>query len=316
MYPIRFEPIYQNYIWGGDRIPKQYHRTAQPGKIAESWEISDRKEGMSLVANGEYKGRTLHDLVLELGEKLYGQGKKFEKFPLLLKIIDAKENLSIQVHPDESTATLLEGEPKTEMWFALDKGSVLAGLKKNTTEKGLMDAIKKNKAEDLVEKIELEPGDVIYIPGGRVHAICAGSFLYEIQQNSNTTYRLYDWGRVEKDGKPRPLHIKEAFASIHWQDVKSPKMPHRHLESDMHHQLVSLITSPFFIAIKVDVFDRWHGTPLHNTFQIFFCIRGEGKIIVDGNSEPFQAGMTYLVPAAAMSIELAGKCEALWIRLP
>jgi len=312
MYPIRFEPVYQNYVWGGDRILRQYQRKPAPsGKIAESWELSDRSEGMSVAANGAYKGRTLHDLVLELGEQLYGHGKKFDKFPLLLKIIDAKENLSIQVHPDEMTAELLKGEPKSEMWVALDKGWVFAGLKKNTTEKELSDAIKKNRVEDHLEKIEVMPGDAVYIPGGRVHAICAGSFLYEIQQNSNTTYRLYDWGRTE-----RPLHLKEALASIHWNDVKSPKMPHHHLESDMHHQLVSLLSSPFFVAVRVDIFDHWHGTPLHNTFQVFFCMKGDGEIIVDGSREPFHPGMTYLVPAASQSIEIAGKCEALWIRLP
>ncbi len=308
MYPIRFEPIYQDYVWGGDRIAKKYRRTPKGGRKAESWEISDRDEGMSVVANGEYKGMTLRELMEKLGEELLGVGKKGERFPLLLKIIDAKEHLSVQVHPDESRAEKLNGEPKTEMWVALEPGSVYAGLKKGISEKELLDAIEKKKTEEVLEKIDLHSYEAVYIPGGRVHAICGGTLLYEIQQNSNTTYRLYDWGRQ------RELHLKEALASIHWGDHKEAKATPHHMESDLHHQMILLVDSPYFTVMKVDIFDEWHVSATHQSYHIFFCMEGEGEIRVDGNSEPLHAGMTYLVPAAASKKEIIGKCQVLWIR--
>jgi len=311
MYPIRFEPIYQDYVWGGDRIAGEFHRRTDQSRIAESWEVSDREDGMSIVMNGQLKGKTLHQLVVEMGETLLGIGQKGKRFPLLLKIIDAKENLSIQVHPDERTAPLLKGEPKTEMWIMLKEGSVYAGVKKGVTEEQLREAIPCNRVEELLEKWDLKRGEAVYIPGGRVHAICGGSLLYEIQQNSNTTYRLYDWGRTT-----RALHLQEGFAAIHWQDRNPVKLTTHHLSSDRHHQLVSIASSPFFIVERLDVFDLYPIAAIPTTFQIFFCMEGEGTIWAEAGREPFQVGMTYLVPSLCKSVGIEGKCQALRIRLP
>ncbi|HSX10751.1 MAG TPA: type I phosphomannose isomerase catalytic subunit [Chlamydiales bacterium] len=311
MYPIRFKPVYQDYVWGGDRIAAKYHRDVTVSRIAESWEISDRDDGMSVAMNGAYRGKSLHELMREMGENLVGVGQKFDRFPLLLKIIDAKENLSIQVHPDEQTAPGLKGDPKTEMWFILEEGTVLAGLKKEVSEKQFLEAIKTNKAEECLEKLELKRGEAIYIPGGRVHAVCAGTLLYEVQQNSNTTYRLYDWGRTG-----RALHLKEGLAAIHWSDKGHAKVTPQRLQSDLHHQIVTLVSSPFFIVERFDIFDKLHIGAIPKSFQIFFCIEGEGEISADSYKEPFQPGMTYLIPAAAKAIEIEGKCQALRVRLP
>jgi mannose-6-phosphate isomerase len=310
MYPIRFEPIYQSYVWGGGRIAKLFHRRIDLPKVAESWEISDRDEGMSVVVNGPLKGKTLHQLVLEMGPELLGLGQTFSRFPILTKIIDAKENLSIQVHPDETTAPSLQGEAKAEMWVMLDDGSIYAGLKQPPDPKKFKKAIEGNKAQDLLEKFDLKKGEAANIPGGRVHAICAGSLIYEVQQNSNTTYRLYDWGR------PRELHLKEGFSAIRWDDKSSAKVVPRHLSSDLHHQLVSLVSTPYFIAERLDIFDELHVAPIKKSFQIFFCLEGDGEISVDSNKEPFYPGLTYLVPAACKSIDISGKCQVLRIRLP
>lgn len=311
MYPIRFEPIYQDYVWGGTRIAKQFHRKTGKLRVAESWEVSDREDGMSVVINGPLKGKTLHQLVIDMGEDLMGVGQKHDRFPLLLKIIDAKENLSIQVHPDEASAPSLKGEPKAEMWVVLKESSVYAGLKKEITEKQFLEAIKLNKIEEVLEKIDLKKGESVYIPGGRVHAICGGSLLYEVQQNSNTTYRLYDWGRTG-----RALHLQEGMKAIHWHDRGHAKLtPHR-LSSDLHHQLITLISSPFFVVERIDIFDHLHIAAIPKTFQIFFCMEGKGQISVDSYKEPFEPGMTYLIPAASSAIEIEGKCQALRIRLP
>ncbi|MBU6383584.1 MAG: hypothetical protein KGR16_04650 [Verrucomicrobia bacterium] len=307
MYPIRFEPIYQTYVWGGGRIASHFGRKIDVPKVAESWEIADREEGMSVAANGPFKGKTLHQLVVEMKEDLLGVGQHGERFPLLTKLIDAEENLSIQVHPDQTVA---KGEPKNEAWVFLENGTVLAGLQQGVDEKKFKAAIAQNRPEECLQKWELKKGEVIYVPCGRVHAICAGSLIYEVQQNSNTTYRLYDWGR------PRQLHLEEGLQAIRWDDQGEAKLPPRHLSSDLHHQLVTLISSPFFLVERIDVFDAHHLGQIPKSFQIFFCLEGHAEIEVDGAKEPFQPGMSYLVPAIAQSIDFRGRCQMLRVRLP
>lgn len=311
LYPIRFEPIYQDYVWGGSRIAKKYDRPIGKKKIAESWELSDRKDGMSVVVNGPLKGQTLNQLVQEHGEALLGVGQQFDTFPLLLKIIDAKENLSIQVHPDEQGAAELKGEPKTEMWYLLEEGTVYAGFKNGVTKDTLKKALKNDEVEDLLEKHDLRRGEAVFIPAGRVHSICGGSLLFEVQQNSDTTYRLYDWGRNK-----RPLHVEEAMTVMSWNEEPQSKVTPHHLESDLHHQIISLVRSPFFVVERMDVFKHLHVAAIPKTFQIFFCIEGEGTLTAQGHTESFKPGMTFLIPASCTGIEIDGKCEMLRVRLP
>lgn len=311
MYPIRFEPIYQDYIWGGGKIAAKYKRSTSSKRIAESWEISDRPDAMSQVANGTFRGKSLHDLIGELGEKLLGEGQKFDRFPLLLKVIDAEENLSIQVHPDEESALALKGEPKTEAWYAIDPGSVYAGLKKGTLKESFLESVESGNPQEHLHKIELSKGELVYVPGGTVHAICAPALLFEVQQNSNTTYRIYDWQR-----KGRPLHLKEAEQAIRWFDHPHLKIDPKSLESDLHHQLSILLASPYFIIDRINVFDHWHAARIPKTFQIYFFLEGEGSLSADGYKEVFQPGMTFLIPASAAAIEIEGRCEALRVRLP
>jgi mannose-6-phosphate isomerase len=307
MYPIRFEPAYQSYVWGGDRIPKLFHRSLPPGRYAESWEVSDRDEGMCLVANGEWKGQTLRELCKKWKEKLVGKGKSWESFPLLIKIIDAKENLSVQVHPDNEAAAKWSGSPKSELWIALQKSDVYAGLKMGTTREQFGEAIEKRRAEYLLEKVPLQTGEAILIPGGRVHAISAGALLLEIQQNSNTTYRLYDWGRVGRE-----LHLKEGLDSIHWGKQEAETVKPAFAQTDGHHRLESLVSCPQFIVERLEIADRWQLKSHAKTFQILFCIHGEALI----ENEPLRPGMTYLIPAAAQPMAIDGHCQLIAIRLP
>lgn len=306
---IRFEPVYQSYVWGGERIASHFQRNVDLPKIAESWEISDREEGMSVAINGPFKGKTLRQLMKEMGEELLGQTQVFEKFPLLIKIIDAKENLSIQVHPDAASAAELKGEPKDEAWIMLDDSTVLAGLQEGTDAKQFKKAIREKRAHELLRKFELKKGDALHIPGGRVHAICAGSLIFEVQQNSNTTYRLYDWGR------DRPLHLEEGLTAVRWDDQHTLAVPPHHLCSDLHHQIVTLSKTPHFIIERIDVFDTLHVGQIPKSFQIFFGFEGQGQIEVDGHKEPLFPGVSYLVPASAHNIAFEGKCQALRVRL-
>lgn len=296
MYPILLEPAYQNYVWGGTRIPELFRRNLPPARYAESWEVSDRSEGMSRVANGIWKGMTLRELLLQEGDKLVGVGQDRFRFPLLIKIIDAKENLSIQVHPNERTAPLLNGEPKTEMWIAIEESWVYAGLKEGTTSLEFEQSIQETKAEESLRKIKLNQGDAILIPGGTVHAICAGALLLEIQQNSNTTYRLYDWGRVG-----RPLHLKEGFLAIEWnQDAPQKVVPHN---SQLR------INTPYFIVDNVRADPSLSLAGNSHTCQILFCVAGQGEI----EGVCFQKGQTFVIPAALSSARIQGNSE--WIRI-
>jgi mannose-6-phosphate isomerase len=316
-YPIRFAPIYRDYIWGGDRIVKKYHRDTNAKRIAESWEVADRKEGMSVVMNGPLKGKTLHQLVEEMGEDLIGKGRDCSSFPLLVKILDARENLSIQVHPNHETAPLLEGEPKTEMWYILDtdsKAAVYSGLKPGVYEEKFLESIRTHQIPDLLDKIEVQMYDAIYIPGGRVHAICAGCLLLEVQQNSDTTYRIYDWDRKVVDGQERELHLKEALAAIDWKAGEAKAIPKK-IYSDLHHTLWMAVSSPYFIVQRVEIYDAWRIPHHADTFQIFFCMEGEASIIADGTAEELLAGMTYIIPAACSSGEIRGRCQVIWITL-
>lgn len=273
MYPILLEPIEKKYVWG-----------------SESWVIADREEGRSLVANGLYKGKTLHEIL----------GKPF---PLLFKIIDAQENLSVQVHPNEITAPFLQGEPKTEMWFMLSQGSVYAGLKKGVNGRKLLEEIAQHKAEGLLKKISVDPGDAIFIPGGRVHAICGGTKLFEVQQNSNTTYRLYDWGRTG-----RALHLKEGMAAINWDDDLDAKMIPKVVRKEEHCEISRLVQCPFFVVERMNVRDEIKLEAMPNSFQCFFCFEGECDIEVNGKRERLKnEGIVFVL--AGWEIKIRGKCK-------
>ena len=265
---------------------------------------------MSVCVNGPLKGKTLHELVLEMKEELLGLGRTLERFPILTKIIDAKDNLSIQVHPDMISGPKLNGEPKAEMWVALDDSTVYRGIEKGVNEKALRDAFKDEIAEKLLTKLELKKGQSIFLPGGCVHAICAGSLIYEIQQNSNTTYRLYDWGRG------RELHLEKGMQAIRWDNQVASVVGSRNLSSDLHHQLMLLVFCEFFVVERIDIFNSFHIAPIPKSFQMFSCFQGEAEFGVDGNVEKVKPGVTILVPSACKTIDIEGKCQLLRIRLP
>lgn len=290
MYPIRFEPTIKKLVWG-----------------SESWEIADRAEARSVVANGEWKGKTLNQLIEKLGEKLLGVGQTAKQFPLLIKIIQAKEPLSIQVHPDEISSVDLKTEPKTEMWVAIEESNVYAGLIQETTP----EEFKKAKhPEKFLDKIEMKKGETVYVPGGRIHSILAGAHLLEVQQNSTTTYRLHDWGR-----KGRELHLKEGLSCAHWHDKGHAKLAPHHQSSDFHHQIVLLGSCPFFLIERIDVFDHQHFAAIPKTFQIIYCVQGEATLSVEGHAEKLKPGSVYLIPADSKKIEVDGRCEFIRIRL-
>jgi mannose-6-phosphate isomerase len=220
--PIRFIPIHQSRVWGGRRMETLLGHTLpdQTTPFGEAWAVSDRPEAQSTTADG----LTLHDLWTKHRAEVFGtNAPSCERFPLLMKILDACDDLSIQVHPPASMAAALKGEPKTEMWFIAhaDPGAkIYAGLKPGVTCENFEKALQNGTVAEVVHVIEARTGDCLFIPSGRVHAIGAGLLIYEIQQNSDTTYRVFDWNRVGLDGKPRALHVQESLQSIDFDDFE------------------------------------------------------------------------------------------------
>ena len=275
---ITFDPVYKNYIWGGNKIPKLFDRKVPPGIYAESWEISDRDDGMSIANSDPYKGMSFRDILKEHGESILGE--KTEKFPLLVKVIDAKENLSIQVHPDENFAKKFNSEQKTECWVILeaDKGSyIYAGFKENIDIEKAKKALGTKDILQFLQKVPVKKGDLVYIPGRRIHAISEGVVALEVQQNSNTTYRIYDFERG------RPLHLKEALEVVDFTDTAYPIIEPSILEE---HQMLRIKNLNFSIEqIHIEEDMMWENMQ----WQILF--------VLDGESPTLKKGVSYLLPA-------------------
>jgi mannose-6-phosphate isomerase len=223
--PIVFEPLYMQRVWGGRELERQYGRELpDDAPYGESWEIVDREGEQSVVRGGPFAGKTLHELWTGHREEIFGTGlPESGRFPLLIKVLDARDDLSIQVHPPAHLAAGLGGEPKTEMWYiaGADPGAKLyVGLKNGVTRSAFEQAIEDGSVAGLVHAIKPSAGESIFIPSGRLHAIGAGFLIHEIQQNSDTTYRVFDWKRQGLDGKPRELHVEASLASIDFGDFE------------------------------------------------------------------------------------------------
>lgn len=322
LYPLRFTPVYKDYLWGGQQITQKYQRQLPPGIYAESWEVTDRLDGMGVVANGPLAGTTFRALVQRFGAELMGTKATTPTFPLLIKLIDAHDKLSVQVHPDDEAARKFGGEAKTEMWYVLSAqpGSALyCGLKPGVNRAALEQAIQSRQVENLLNRIPVQAGDAVYVPGGRVHAIDAGCLIFEVQQNSNTTYRVYDWGRVGLDGKARPLHIQEALRVINWNDAGSAKVQPAQLVAQGDTRVERLLSSPYFRVERYTLADPCNCRADGTSFRIFFVMSGKLQITLEGHEETLTPGSTCLVPAAVPECPLDpvdGPVTLLRITLP
>jgi mannose-6-phosphate isomerase len=302
LYPFFFRPVYKDYFWGGDKILRLYGRREPPGIYAESWEVSDRAEGMSVVRNGPLAGKTLHDLVEEFGSDLLGARVRASAFPLLLKLIDARGRLSAQVHPDDEAARKYGGEAKTEMWYILDAepgAGVFIGLKPGANEGKLRQAIQTKRVEELLQFMPVSKGDAVFVPGGRVHAIGAGCLLLEVEQNSNTTYRICDWDRVDRDGKPRPLHVEEAMRAVRWSDADEVGVRPRRLgNKDGVNERWEILSCSYFVLERLVISDTLKSSGDGGTFEVLFVASGGAEVQWGQSSESLPAGTSCLIPAA------------------
>ena len=310
MYPLKFRPILKSMVWGGEKIAPFKSISTDQHNIGESWELSGVKGNESVVANGEYAGRTITDLIKEFKDKLIGKSnyeKTGEQFPLLIKFIDAKQDLSIQVHPnDELAAKRHNGSKgKTEMWYVVetDPGAhLMAGLKKSITPEEYVERVNNNTITDVLEDFSLKPGDVFFLPAGRIHSIGSGSFIAEIQQTSDITYRIYDFGRLGLDGKPRELHTELAKDAIDYRVYPDYKTRY---EKGKDRENV-LVDCNYFTTSLYDL-DKEYDLDLKalDSFLIMICIEG-GAVITDneGHSETVRKGETVLIPASTEGVKV------------
>lgn len=309
LYPLLFTPVYKDYLWGGQRMAARYARQQAPAVCAESWEISAHAAGMSTVANGPFAGTTLADLAARLRQDLTGTAAPApEHFPLLFKLIDARDNLSVQVHPADDTAGLVGGEAKAEMWWVVDRapGAVLyAGLKPGTTPATFHTAMSQGDAPSRLFRLEVNPGEALFIPGGLVHAIGAGCLIYEVQQSSNTTYRLYDWGRFDSHGQPRTLHIQHAFQVIDTTLPAPCMIPAPDPIADGGNHWTSILACAHFRLRRLDLRQSARIPLDGRSFQALFVPGGPAVTATAGGvSVRLAAGVSSLVPAGAESLLL------------
>ncbi len=310
----KFEPILKSLIWGGEKIAPYKGIATDRHQIGESWELSGVAGSESTVAEGADKGMKLSELLARDGAKLIGKAN-YEcfgnEFPLLIKFIDARQDLSIQVHPNDALAwERHRSKGKTEMWYvvAADEGAHLkSGFAKRVTPEEYEASVADNTITDLLADYKIRPGEVYFLPAGRVHAIGAGSFVAEIQQTSNITYRIYDYGRPGADGKPRELHTEQAKAAIDYTVLPDYRTPY---ERRMN-RAVELVSCPYFTTDLLEL-DRPQKLDLsaRDSFLVVICTEGEGTLTDDqGCTMPVHRGQTVLVPATAASLQIDPKTK-------
>ena len=311
----KFEPLLKQTLWGGDKIIPFKHLNTQMERVGESWEISGVKDNETIVANGPDKGKSLNRLVSEQKAKLVGEEnyQRFgDEFPLLVKFIDASQDLSIQVHPNDETAHRL-GKPhgKTEMWYTLESAPgahLYNGLKKKITPEEYEQMVANDTIVDALARYEIKEGDVFYIPAGRIHAIGAGSFVTEIQETSDVTFRIYDYKRKDKDGNYRELHIKEAAQCIDFTVLPNYRAGYEPILNEG----VQLVESPYFTTA---VYDLTEPMTLDyselDSFVILRAVKGEGAITCNGEQMTFKMGDTILLPATTNEVKIEGEVKFL-----
>ena len=306
--PLAFKPVYKEYLWGGCGISDVFNRQDAPAVCAESWEISAHPDGESVVAAGPFAGRGLAGLAAEFGPALTGdRASDPSSFPLLFKLIDARDRLSVQVHPNNENADRTGGEPKTEMWFVLDRApgaSLYAGLAEGVTPAALRAALEEGTVAAQLVQLAAEPGQALFIPGGLVHAIGAGCLIYEVQQNANTTYRLFDWNRAGADGKRRQLHIEESFKTIDW-SLPAPQMiaPAPAL-AESGNRWSDVVSCAFFTLRQLELSTPCRIALDGTTFHALFVTEGHVTVTAGDESVVLPAGASALGPADAQAYTL------------
>ena len=307
LYPLKFKPILKDKIWGGTKLSEQFNKLSDSKQLGESWEISTVPGDVSQVINGKFKSQDLQDLLELYKEDLIG-GKNYKRFgnsfPLLIKFIDAKQDLSIQLHPDDNLAKERHDSfGKTEMWYVMqaDKdASLIVGFNQKIDKETYLKCFKENTLAQIVNFDKVKEGDTYFIEAGRVHSIGAGVLLAEIQQTSDITYRVYDWDRVDEEGNERELHNDIAIDAFKF-DLKDDFRVNYSREKNVSNKMISC---PFFTTNFIDLDSNLEKKNTHDSFLIYMCVDGKVEVVAEDSKEIISKGETILVPASVKHFKL------------
>ncbi len=315
MYILKLNSVLKDYLWGGDRLIKKYGFKSDKAIAAEAWVLSCHKDGPSTVENGEFAGKELRDV---LTPAMMGSNcARFDKFPILTKLIDAKDNLSLQVHPSDETADKEKGEEgKTESWYIADcdeGAELIYGFKDDITKEDFIESVNNGTFIDKVNRVKVKKGECYHIEAGTLHAICKGIFLVEVQQNSNTTFRVFDYNRVGADGKTRELHVDQALRVINYKKQESVVFAGAENTDAYSKRLLS--KCEFYNFCEVKTHSLYSGNADEKSFVSFVCIEGDGEIKCEKNSVTVKAGDCVFIPADTGKFEAVGNMTLLETRV-
>ncbi len=310
MRPFLLRPATKDYIWGGTKLREEFGKESDSDRIAESWELSCHPDGESIIASGEYSGMKLSEFIRKHPEAVGSGFRSEDKFPVLVKLIDAKSDLSIQVHPNDEYAMSHEGDSgKTEMWYIIeadDDAEIVYGFKEKISKEQFRKSIEENTIINMVDHVPAKAGDVFFIKPGTIHAVGKGIVLAEIQQSSNVTYRVYDYGRLGADGRPRELHIQKAV------DVADtePSAPYEKLKELRSDGFIAeeLAVCRYFRVRKIDILSELQGI---NGFVHLLFISGNGTLEYDGENIAATKGSSVFIPDGVKNCKITGKCSVI-----
>jgi mannose-6-phosphate isomerase len=315
LYPLTFEPIFQERIWGGRNLETLFGKRLPPGKvIGESWEISDRPEANSVINNGPLAGTSLAALLAAEHDAVMGRARTLDgRFPLLIKLLDAQDNLSLQVHPPASLAGKMGGCPKTEMWYvaAAEQGACLyAGLKRGVTREEFAKKTADGTVADCFHQIPVQAGCSLFLPSGRVHALGKGIVIFEIQENSDTTYRVFDWNRVDAKGKSRDLHVDESLKCIDFADFEPPLTEVRFKDAAPGVRIAPLVRHALFGVNRVEMESRARLVETIHEPRIVAVVSGIVEIPHPAHRVKLTSGQFALIPASLGEMVLEATTNA------
>jgi len=323
LYPLTFEPLLMERVWGGRRLEELYGKRLPEGRpIGESWEITDRPGAVSVIANGALAGRSLRWLMEHHAAELFGPNSPGATgpFPWLIKILDAQDKLSLQVHPPAEIAAELGGEPKTEMWYvaaATPEAEIFAGLRRGVTRAEFEQRTTAGTVADCFHRIRVKPGDCMFLRSGRVHALGAGSVIFEIQQNSDTTFRVFDWNRLGLDGRPRELHVEKSLRSIDFNDFEPELVPSRS-EATAFGTIRDLVDDELFRVSEVLLHPEGAMSADPNVLQVIGVLSGTVEVQSPAGGMTREAGQFALIPGCLSGVTVraagGGSAGLLWVR--
>ncbi|MBR5224109.1 MAG: class I mannose-6-phosphate isomerase [Clostridia bacterium] len=312
--PLRLAPAFKDYLWGGQRLRREFGKETDMNPLAESWELSCHEAGLSVIGSGEYAGTTLRDYLAEHPDHSSETAQPDTEFPLLIKLIDAEQMLSVQVHPDDDYARRVENASgKTEMWYVVDAkpgAGIYYGFRETVTRSQMAEAIRSKTLTTMLNWVEAQKGDVFFIPAGTIHAIGAGLLVAEVQQNSNVTYRMWDYGRVGADGKTRELHIEKGL-DVTVREHRGPTLPYEPDREVPGGTVRHLVRCERFCVDAIHLCGLIEDFAQKRSFVSLLCLEGEGALLYGEKAMPVKKGESIFIPAGMGKYKLAGMMQVL-----